>query len=236
MKHLVKTLPALFVSISYAQMPINTDAKKIDFGFTSSTFAGASINYFANNFLEKQNLYSYLPLNKPKTVFSNYGWKQGLFILVNLTPHFAYKAQADFNFSVNNFKHLVESSLTNNYSTSFGLEFKPQLLIKFGGYNSEPVFKLAKNMSYYSTGRQSYIILGPKFSFCKHDKTFLQNHNLNYCSVGAVLGVGSDTEFPCLNFAPELLLSVEYKTRNSQAESSPLTRYYVSLSLTANFF
>ncbi len=236
MKHLAKTFPVLFVSMGYAQLPPDTDAKKIEFGFTTSTFAGASVNYFATNFLDKQNLYSYLPLNKPKTVFSNFGWKQGLFIWVNLNSHFAYKGQADITLCVNTFKNLVGSLLKNNYCTSLGVEFKPQLVIRFGDYDTEPVFSLARDMSYYATGRQSYFIVGPKFSYCKHDKSFMQNHNLKYTSVGAVVGIGSDTAFPCLNFAPEILLSVEYKTRNSQTEASPFTRYYVSLSLAANFY
>ena len=60
MKHLAKTFPVLFVSMGYAQMPVDTEGEKIDFGFTTSTFAGASVNYFANTFLDKQNLYSYL--------------------------------------------------------------------------------------------------------------------------------------------------------------------------------
>lgn len=64
----------------------------------------------------------------------------------------------------------------------------------------------------------------------------MRANDLKYSSVGAVVGIGSDTSFPCLNFAPELLLSVEYKTRNSQTEASPFTRYYVSLSLAANFY
>lgn len=168
MKRLAKIFPVLFVSMGYAQLPVDTEAEKIEFGFTTSTFAGASINYFANNFLDKQNLYSYLPLDKPKTVFSHYGWKQGLFIWVNLNSHFAYKAQADITFFVNNFKNLVESSLKNKYCMSLGFEFKPQLVIRFGAYDREPVFSLARDMSYYATGRQSYFILGPKFSYCKH--------------------------------------------------------------------
>ncbi len=236
MKLLAKTFPILFISTAHAQLPSETDAERIDFGFTTSTFAGASVNYFADNILEKQNLYSYLPLNKPKTIFSNYGWKQGLFIAVNFSSRFAYKAQADLTFSVNNFKHLVESTSKNNYCTSLGVEFKPQLIIKFGDFDPEPVLKMARDMSYYATGRQYYFVVGPKFSFCKHDKAFVQKHNLKYSSVGAVLGIGSDTTFPCLNFAPELLLSVEYKTRNTQTESSPFTQYYVSLSLAANFY
>jgi hypothetical protein len=236
MRRLAKTLPVLFVSMGYAQLPVDMGAKKIDFGFTTSTFAGASVNYFANNFLAKQNLYSYLPLDKPKTVFSNYGWKQGLFIWVNLNSHFAYKAQADLMFCVNNFKHLTGFSLKNNYCLSLGVEFKPQLVIRFGAYDPEPVFTIARDMSYYATGRQSYFILGPKFSYCKHDKGFMRTNNLKYSSVGIVAGIGSDTAFPCLNFAPELLLSVEYKTRHSQPEAAPFTRYYVSLSLAANFF
>jgi hypothetical protein len=236
MKHLAKTLPVLFASMGYAQSSFDADNKKIDFGFTSSTFAGASVNYFAPSFLEKQNLYSYLPLSKPNAIFSNYGWKQGFFIWVNLNQHFAYKAQADITFCVNNFKQLAENSFKNNYCRSFGIEFKPQLVIRFGTYDPEPIFKMARDMSYYVTGRQSYLILGPKFSYSKPDRTFLQETNLKYSAVGAVVGIGTDNIFPNLNFAPELLLSIEYKTRNSQGGSSPLTRYYVSLSLAANFF
>lgn len=236
MKHLAKTLPVLFASMGYAQSSHVTDNKKVDFGFTTSTFAGASVNYFAANFLDKQNLYSYLPINKPKSLFSNYGWKQGLFIWIDLTSHLAYKAQADITFCINNFKHLEGTSLRNNYCTSFGIELKPQLVIRFGTYDPQPVFKMARDMSYYVTGRQSYLILGPKFSYSKPDKTFLQENNLRYSAIGAVVGIGTDNIFPNLDFAPELLLSVEYKTRNSQKGSSPFTRYYVSLSLAANFF
>ena len=236
MKNLARTFPVLFAGLGYAQLPVDMDAKRIEFGFTSSTFAGASVNYFASNFLEKQGLYSYLPIDKPKTVFSNFGWKQGLFIWINLNKHFAYKTQADVTFCVNNFKHLAGSDLKNNYCTSFGIEFKPQLVIRFGTYEPDPVFRMARDMSYYVTGRQSYFILGPKFSYAKPDKTFLQTNNLKYSAVGGVVGIGCDNVFPNLDFAPELLLSVEYKTRNSKTESSPFTRYYVSLSLAVNFF
>lgn len=236
MKNLAKTFPVLFVGMGYAQLPFDTDAKKIEYGYTTSTFAGASVNYFAANFLEKQGLYSYLPLNKPKTTFSNFGWKQGLFIWVNLNSHLACKAQADVTFCVNNFNYLAESNKKNNYCTSFGIEFKPQLVLRFGTYEPDPVLRMARDMSYYITGRQSYLILGPKFSYAKPDKTFLRNNNLKYSAVGGVIGIGCDNVFPNLDFAPELLLSVEYKTRSSKTEASPLTRYYVSLSLAVNFF
>jgi hypothetical protein len=232
MRFIAGTFPLIMIKIACSQTPVDFNAKKIEFGFSTSTFAGASVNYLASGFLEKQDLYSYLPLEKPYLTFSNFGWKQGMFVWVNLNTRFSYKAQLDFSYSVNHFKKISG----NNYCTSFGVEYKPQLIIRLGHYNTSPVIKMARDMSYYITGRQNYLIIGPKFTYARPDKSFYRRTNLKYASAGVIMGIGADNLFPNLEVAPELTVSAEYKTEKVSASPSFWDQCYISLSLAMNFF
>lgn len=234
MKLLAKTFPVLLCQLSNAQTPLDHSAKKIEFGFSSSTFAGASITYITNHFLEKENVYSYVSLNKPNVVYANFGWKQGLFAWVNLTERVSYKAQFDIVFGVNQYKHTSDKQ--NVYSKFFGAEYKPQIVIRIGCCDTDPVIKMARNMSYYLTQRQSYLIIGPKWAFRRSDRDFLKNNSERNYSVGAVFGVGVDNLFPNLDVAPELLVSVEYQTGNQHDKQKSSNRLYTGLSLSMNFF
>jgi hypothetical protein len=234
MKLLASAAPLLLLKLSCAQTPTDHHGKKIDFGFSSSTFAGSSINYVTSNFLEKKDLYSYLPITRPNATYANFGWKQGLFIWVNLTEHVSYKAQFDMVFGVNQYRNI--NTDLNTYCKFVGVEYKPQLVIKLGKCNTEPVIQMARDMSYYLTARQYYLIIGPKFTFARPDNSFLRDHDIKYSSVGGVIGFGVDNLFPNLDFAPELLLSAEYKTGRRYGDPYNLNRYYLSLSLAVNLF
>lgn len=208
--------------------------KKIEFGFASSTFAGSSVNYITTSFFEKKDLYSYLPLTRPNATYANFGWKQGMFFWVNLNEHISYKAQCDIVFGVGQYRSLHEN--LNTYCKFTGIEYKPQLIIRLGGFDKEPVIRMAKDMSYYLTGRQTYLVLGPKFTYTKPDHYFLKNNDIQYTSIGGIVGIGADHLFPNLDFAPELVLSAEYKTGRRFGDPYDLNRYYVSLSLGLNLF
>jgi hypothetical protein len=234
MKLLASAAPLFLLKLSCAQTPTDYHAKKIEFGFSSATFSGSSVNYISTTFLEKKDLYSYLPITRPNATYSNFGWKQGLFIWVNLSERFSYKAQCDLMFGINQYKNLKEDM--NTYCKFFGIEYKPQLVIRLGKYNTSPVIKMARDMSYYLTGRQCYLVIGPKFTYAKPDKFFLRDNDIKYNSVGMVMGYGVDNLFPNLELAPELLVSAEYKTGRRYGDPYNLNRYYLSLSLAVNFF
>jgi hypothetical protein len=234
MKLLAKAAPFILVRLGCAQSPMDHEGRKIDYGFTTSTFAGSSINYIASNFLEKKDVYSYLPISRPNATFSNFGWKQGIFVWVNLSERFSYKAQCDIVFGVNQFRYINEN--LNTYCRFFGVEYKPQLIIKLGRFNRHPLVKLAKDMSYYMTGRQTYLVIGPKFCYSKPDRYFLKENNIKYSSAGMMFGIGTDNLFPNMDFAPELIVSAEYKTGRRYGDPYDPNRYYFSLSLAVNFF
>jgi hypothetical protein len=178
MRFFTSATPLLLIKLGCAQSPMDHEGKKIDCGFSTSTFAGSSINYVVSNFLEKKDVYSYLPLSRPNATFSNFGWKQGLFVWVNLSERFSYKAQCDLVFGVNQFRYINEN--LNTYCRFYGLEYKPQLIIKLGVFNRRPIVRMARDMSYYMTGRQAYLIIGPKFTYSRPDKYFLRKNDIKY--------------------------------------------------------
>jgi hypothetical protein len=234
MKLLAKTLPAFLLQLSYSQVPTDYSARKIEFGSSSSTFVGSSFNYISNNFLEKKNVYAYVPLHQPSIVYANYGWKQGLFMWINLNERISYKTQIDLVFGVNQYKYTSDKQTI--YSKFFGVEYKPQIVIKIGCCDTEPVIKMARNMSYFLSRRQKYLIVGPKWTYRRSDKIFLKNNSeINY-SIGAAFGMGIDNLFPNLEVAPELIASVEYLNGNPYEKQKGSNRCYASLSLVMNFF
>lgn len=231
MKLLAKAIPFLLLKISCAQTAVDYTAKKIDYGYSFATFSGTTLNGFLKESSDKN------PLSKPQSATEfNYGWKQGLFLWINLSPCVAYRPELNAVFCVHHHKNLASPEKKAVYSTSGGFEFKPQFIIRVGCRNTEPVIKLARNMSYYLTQKQSYLIIGPKFSYQKSDKIFLKNNTERNYSVGIVFGVGTDYLFPCLDVAPELTMSIEYQPGNNREQKKSSSRYYTSLSLVMNFF
>ena len=69
-------------------------------------------------------------------------------------------------------------------------------------------------MSYYLSGRQSYLIMGPKFSYQKTDGRFANGKGADYLTVGTLFGIGADHMFPNLDFAPEFYVSLDYQPGN----------------------
>ncbi len=233
MRLLTKTFPVLLIKMGCAQTPVDYSAHKIDFGFSSATFSG----FTSSNLVSEKKITGDFMHSRSKAVSTfSYGWKQGVFFWVNLNSCVAYRPEINAVFCVNNYKNVFSKNEKAIYSTSLGVEFKPQLIIRLGCWNSDPVIKLARNMSYYLTGRQAYLIVGPKFSYQKADKTFLKMNNDKYSSFGFVFGCGADHLFPNLNVAPELLFSMEYKTGNNSGQKKDSSRYYTSLSLAMNFY
>lgn len=230
MKLLAKAILLLLIKLSCAQTAVDHSVKKIDYGFSFATFSGTTLNGFLKESSDKKLL------PQPQLLCDfNYGWKQGLFLWINLSPCFAYRPELNAVFCV--YQHMNLSSAKKQvYSTSVGFEFKPQFIIRIGCRNTDPVIKLARNMSYYLTQKQSYLIIGPKFSYQKPDKGFLKNNNERNYSVGIVFGGGTDYLFPNLDVAPELTMSVEYQPGNDPEQKKGSNRYYTSLSLTMNFF
>lgn len=231
MKLLAKTFPVLLFQLGQAQT--DHPSKKIEFGFSTSTFAGSSINYITDHFLEKENVYSYVSFNKPSVTFANFGWKQGAFIWVNVTKCISYKPQFDILFGVNQYKYSDRQTI---YSKFFGVEFKPQIIIRVGCCDKDPIIKMARNMSYYLSQRQTYLIFGPKWSFKRSDKYFLKHNTERNYFIGGVFGFGVDNLFPNLDVAPEVLLSFEYQTGNRSEKEKGSNRVYTSLSLSMNLF
>lgn len=237
MKLLAKTFPVLLFQFSSAQTPIDYSAKKIDYGYSTSTFSGITLN---NVIKEKSFNKEFLAKNQftkaPLTPSYNFGWKQGLFFWINLSPCYAYRPEVNATFGITIHKTVFSKVERTVYSTFVGFEFKPQLIIRIGCRDTEPVIKIARNMSYYLTSRQSYIIVGPKFSYQKSDKSFLRNNGERNFKVGALFGIGVDNLFPNLDVAPELVASVEYQPGNFHIKEKGSNRFYTSLSLVVNVF
>ena len=237
MKLLAKTFPVLLFQFSSAQTPLDYSAKKIDYGYSTSTFSGITLN---NIIREKQFSKEFLSTNQfskaPLTPSYNYGWKQGLFLWINLNPCYAYRPEINATFGITIHKPVFSKAERTVYSTFVGFEFKPQLIIRIGCRNTEPVIKMARNMSYYLTERQSYLIVGPKISYQRSDKTFLKNNSERNYKIGVLFGIGVDNLFPNLDVAPELVASVEYQTGNSHINEKGSNRFYTSLSLVVNIF
>ena len=231
MKLLAKAIPFLLLKISCAQTAVDYTAKKIDYGYSFATFSGTTLNVFLKESSDKNPL-----LNPQSATEFNYGWKQGLFLWINLSPCFAYRPELNAVFCVHHHKNPTSNEKKEVYSTSVGFEFKPQFIIRIGCRNTEPVIKLARNMSYYLTQKQSYLIIGPKFSYQKSDRGFLKYNTERNFSVGIVLGGGTDYLFPNLDVAPELKMSVEYQPGNNSEQKKDSNRFYTSLSLAMNFF
>jgi hypothetical protein len=232
MKSLMKISP-LVISISCLSQTVKQKPNpKIEFGFTTSTFCGTS----AANPVVKKIQGSRLMKREPDQAelpSSNYGWKQGLFYWVNLNSYLSYKAELDFVFSVNSYASAGEKVC---YSTAGGYELKPQLIIKPSEVDKAPILKIAKNMSYYLSGKQPYLIVGPKFGFYKSDKAFRKDNNSTYYTIGCVGGFGIDNMFHNMDFAPELTVSVEYQTGNSHLLPKASSRYFISAAIAINFF
>lgn len=231
MKLLTKTFLILIIKTGDAQTPIDFTGQKIDYGFTTSTFLGSLVNKKTFDYPISEGL-KFQKNNVPNT---NYGWKMGMFFWINLSPCFAYKPEIDFTFGINSYKNRSYIDKPN-FSTFVGIEFKPQLIIRLGCWNSQPVIKLARNMSYYLEGKQHYIIIGPKINYQKLDKLYSNNNVSSQGSVGFVFGFGIDNLFPNLSVAPELLFSLERIIGNSSFASTNSNNNYASLSLGMNFF
>ncbi len=235
MKLLAKTFPVLLFQFGSAQTPMDYSARKIDYGYSTSTFSGITLNNMI-----RENNFSKDPISKnkfteaPLVASYNYGWKQGLFLWINLSPCHAYRPEVNATFGITTHKIIFPKTDRTVYSTFFGLEFKPQLIIRIGCRDTEPVIRMAPNMSYYLTSRQSYLIVGPKFSYQQSDKTFLKHNSERKYKIGALLGIGVDNLFPNLDVAPELIASVEYQPAHIKEKGS--TWFYTSLSLVVNVF
>lgn len=233
MKALLKISP-LVISLSCLSQ---TDKEKvnprIEFGFTSATFCGLSA---ANPLLERMSGTDVRRQNI--TVCSmpsaNFGWKQGLFFWVNLTSYLAYKAEADFVYSVNT--HVDQRNFSPQYSTSCGYELKPQLIIRPVKTDRAPIIKMAKSMSYYLSGKQPYIIIGPKFGYYQCDRQFRRVNDARHYTIGCVAGVGADNMFHNMDFAPEVTISIEYQTGNAHLTPNASNRYYISAAVAINLF
>ncbi len=234
MKLLAKTFPLLLIKIGCAQTALDYSAIKIDYGYSTSTFAGITLNNFAPAKTLNESDITKNKFSKPSVMPSfNYGWRQGLFLWINLSPCYAYRPEINASFCVTSHKNTSTKPI---YSTSVGFEFKPQLIIRIGCRNTDPIIKLARNMSYYLTQKQTYLIVGAKFSSQKSDKAFLKKNSERGLSTGIVFGIGSDHLFPNLDVAPELVMSLEYQTGNNHEQKKDSNRYYTSLSLAMNFF
>lgn len=235
MKLLAKTFPLLLIKIGCAQTALDYSAIKVDYGYSASTFSGITLNNFTVNKTESD--ISKNKFSKPAVMPSyNYGWKQGVFLWINLSPCYAYRPEINVSFCITSHKNSSSKTKKTIHSTSVGFEFKPQLIIRIGCRNTDPIIKMARNMSYYLTQKQTYLIVGPKFSYQKSDKTFLKKNNERNYSTGFVFGIGSDHLFPNLDVAPELIMSLEYQTGNNHEQKKDSNRYYTSLSLAMNFF
>lgn len=232
-----KTVFIVLVKTSCAQTALDYSAIKIDYGYSTSTFSGITLNNFIADKTLNESDVTKSKFSKPSNMPScNYGWKQGIFLWVNLSPCYAYRPEINVSFCVTSHKNTFSKTRKTVYSTSVGFEFKPQLIIRIGCRNTDPIIKLARNMSYYLTQKQTYLIVGPKFSYQKSDKTFLKNNNERNYSTGFVFGFGTDHLFPNLDVAPELVMSIEYQAGNNHEQKKDSNRYYTSLSLAMNFF
>lgn len=237
MKLLAKTFPFLLIKIGCAQTALDYSAIKIDYGYSTSTFSGITLNNFTANKTVTESDITKSKFSKPVLMPSyNYGWKQGVFLWVNLSPCYAYRPEVNVSFCITSHKNPSSKTKKTIYSTSVGFEFKPQLIIRIGCRNTDPIIKMARNMSYYLTQKQTYLIVGPKFCYQKSDKAFLKKNNERNYSTGFVFGIGSDHLFPNLDVAPELVMSLEYQTGNNHEQKKDSNRYYTSLSLAMNFF
>ena len=211
-------------------------ALKIDYGYSASTFSGITLNNFWTDSHISESPSKKSIVKTPSAPSYNYGWKQGLFLWINLSPCYAYRPEVNVTFGIATHKTIFSKTEKTIYSTFIGFEFKPQLIIRIGCRDTEPIIRLARNMSYFLTQRQSYLIVGPKFSYQKSDNAFLKNNNEQNYSVGVLFGIGTDHLFPNLSVAPEIVMSVEYQTGNYQLKEKGSNRYYTSLSLVMNVF
>jgi hypothetical protein len=230
MKNIVKISP-LVISLSCFSQELKKTNQKIEFGFTTSTFCGISAASPLIAGLSKTD-YNHRTMAKCPLPSTNFGWKPGLFYWVNINSYLSYKAEGDFVYSVNTFK-LPKGTC---YSTSSGFELKPQLIIKPSEIDKAPILKVARNMSYYLSGKQPYFIIGPKFGYYKSDKEFRKETNSKYYTIGCVGGFGIDNMFHNMDFAPEVTVSVEYQTGNAHLLPKASSRYFISTSLAINFF
>lgn len=236
MRGFVKFFP-FFISVgTWAQSSYDADLPIVEFGYCTSTFSGIDVGHAieTKRFNSDLNKRSTNPNSLPNL---SYGWKEGTFIWFNVCPEISIKHQTDFGFSVNNYRTQknIEGRQTA-YSVSYGFDIKPQLIVKLGKINHHPIIKMAKCMSYYLSGRQSYLIMGPKISYQTTDKGYLKGQGANYFTVGSVMGIGVDHMFPNLDFAPELYISLDYQPGKNTYSPIASNRFFASLTLAVSIF
>ncbi len=236
MKGLLKISPIVFCFGANAQNGSESDLRFIEYGYCAATYFNGDAFVFNKTNTANNDSYNRTPDTVPNLNFS-YGWKQGTFVWLNINSDFSIKIELAGTFCVNNLKNnSANTDQKMNYSMGYGIEFKPQLIVKLGNVNRHPIIKMAKCMSYYLSGRQSYLIMGPKFALQKTDKQVLAGSPLNYLSVGSMFGVGMDNMFPNLDVAPEIYVSFDFQPNQNNFFPNSNSRYFASVTLALNIF
>ena len=119
MKFLAKAFPLLFIKFCCAQSEQDYSALKIDYGYSTSTFSGITLNNFIKDKnLQKEEITKDYFLKNPANLSHYYGWKQGLFLWINLNPCFAYRPEVNAIFCVNTYNNILSKTDKIIYSTS----------------------------------------------------------------------------------------------------------------------
>jgi hypothetical protein len=235
MRGFVKFFP-FFISVgTWAQSSYDADLPIVEFGYCTSTFSGIDIGHALQTKQFNSDIHKRTDANTLPNL--SYGWKEGTFLWFNVCPEISIKAQTDFGFCVNNYKtQKTFEGRQTAYSVSYGLDIKPQLIIKLRKVDHHPIIKMAKCMSYYLSGKQSYLIIGPKISYQKTDNNFLNGKGASYFTVGNVIGIGVDHMFPNLDFSPEIYVSLDYQPGKSSYSPIASNRFFASLTLAVSIF
>ncbi|MBS1636588.1 MAG: hypothetical protein JST26_11785 [Bacteroidetes bacterium] len=176
-----------------------------------------STSYVRSMGLPAQALHEYSRTNTlphPQT-FSQftYAFQYGMFLWVKATDRVSIKPEITASFS--NYKISDPASRRQpTYATSTDLSIANQVVLALKPNNTHGIIKAAKCMSYYLTGKQPYLIFGPKLSFRKFDRGFIHKGFQNEATVGFVAGYGINYGFHNMNMAPEIKYGLETTAEN----------------------
>jgi hypothetical protein len=188
----------------------------IGFGFSHGVFTSVSyartVTLPAQTFAPNERTQTRTP--QPESFSqSTYGFMYGAFLWVRATDDIHIRPEVMMglaNYTVRNGAATAQPLR----ATSADIAIANQVVVSLRPNNTHAVLKGARCMSYYLTGKQPYVIVGPKVGFRKYDRGFLQRGFDNEASIGLVAGYGVNYGFHNMNFAPEIKYSVEMSAQN----------------------
>ncbi len=208
----------------------DTQVPGVGFGFSHSTFASVVTTIpDASQFITNQRTPDAGRTTPPMSQ-TTFGFSYGTFLWVKVNDRLNMRPGINAAFSND---HFDDHRQRNLYARAIDLTVTNHAIINLKPTNTHGMIKVARCMSYYLTGKQPYVLIGPKLHYKKFDRGFMRKGFESEGSMGLEVGYGINYTFHSMSVAPEIRYSVETSAQNVAGGQQKITH---TLSLAINMF